>query len=352
MKKQPLRLSPKQKFLRVGKYVLLGCCVVAILGVGSVVAYGKYVAYVQSTKPVITLEEVVIIDEVVTTPQFPVGVHPLKEEIIENPVAEAFFNEHFASHKNERHTSWLGRMLGELAMHSWYQNLASVSSRILVIQPGERKEQIASNFKKILGWTEDERAEFLRLVVDSVPSIEEGKFQPGTYTVVRKAKPPEVAALIIERFQKDILVHYGVGVEEVVPLEQALIVASLLEREAYDFEDMRHISGVIWNRLFADMRLQIDATLQYAKGSKPEQPWWPKVVPQDKYIASVFNTYKNNGLPPSAIANPSAEAVLAALNPTQTECMFYFHDSKAGFHCTETYEEHVKLLKEYYGKGK
>jgi UPF0755 protein len=138
-----------------------------------------------------------------------------------------------------------------------------------------------------------------------------------------------------------------------VSLDEALIIASLLEREAYDFTDMRYISGIIWNRLFTDMRLQLDATLQYAKGNKVKpQTWWPKVVPEDKYIASVYNTYKHKGLPPGAISNPSAEAVLAALNPVKIDCMYYFHDADGGFHCTKTYEEHKTLLKKYYGQGK
>ena len=100
------------------------------------------------------------------------------------------------------------------------------------------------------------------------------------------------------------------------------------------------------------MRLQIDATLQYAKGSKPSEPWWPGVRPADKFIASVYNTYENSGLPPAPIANPSLDAILAALNPTKTDCMYYFHDRQAEFHCSPTYEEHVELLKQYYGQGK
>ena len=72
-----------------------------------------------------------------------------------------------------------------------------------------------------------------------------------------------------------------------VPLENALVIASLLEREAHDFTDMRYISGVIWNRLFIDMPLQLDATLQYARGSRTsESRWWPKIVPRDKFIES------------------------------------------------------------------
>jgi UPF0755 protein len=136
-------------------------------------------------------------------------------------------------------------------------------------------------------------------------------------------------------------------------MKDTLIVASLLEREAYDFDDMRYISGIICNRLFINMRLQIDATMQYAKANKLKNPgandWWPTPVPADKFIDSPYNTYKYAGLPPTPIANPSIDAIIAALNPRKTDCLFYFHDPHGKFYCTKTYEEHVALLKQVYG---
>lgn len=286
--------------------------------------------------------------------QFPVGVNPAEKEIVENPSVDSYFDTYIETKGEVKtaHTGFFGKVMGRLALIGWYQNLASLSSRILVIESGERKEQVSEHFGEILSWDKTGREEFLNLIETSAPMIEDGKLYPGTYTVAKKATPSEVASLVTERFTKEVLSRYTEDVASVVPLGDALTIASLLEREAYDFEDMRHISGVIWNRLFSGMRLQIDATLQYAKGSDPDEPWWPKVIPADKYIASVYNTYKTTGLPPAPIANPSLEAILAALNPKETDCMYYFHDRKAGFHCTETYEEHVKLLKQYYGKGK
>lgn len=285
---------------------------------------------------------------------FPLGVNPARKEITENANVETYFNEQIASKNGGggAHTTWLHKAVAKLALSGWYQNLASPISRMLVIQSGERKEQIAENFGKILGWDKSARTTFLELIASATPMMTEGKFFPATYVVNKGATPADVAPLILDRFNGEILSRYGSDIERVVPLEDALTIASILEREAYDFEDMRQISGVIWNRLFSDMNLQIDATLQYAKGSKTNQPWWPRVLPSDKYIDSPFNTYKNEGLPPAPIANPSLDAILAALNPTNTECLFYFHDKNAGFHCTKTYEEHVALLKEYYGRGK
>lgn len=284
---------------------------------------------------------------------FPVSVDPVREVIVENPEVEEYFDEHIAgSNGTARHVSWIGKAIGKLALMDWYQNLASASSRLLVILPGERKEEVGAHFAKILGWSADEREAFIRTIAEAEPALGEGKYAPGRYIVVKGAGPEEVAELVLTRFSEEVLTRYTPSTDAVVPIEHALTIASLLEREAYDFEDMRLIAGVIWNRLFIDMNLQIDATLQYAKGSRPQEPWWPKVLPRDKYIESPYNTYENPGLPPAPIANPSVEAILAALNPKKTDCLYYFHDRNAGFHCAPTYEEHVALLKEYYGRGK
>ncbi len=286
---------------------------------------------------------------------FPVSVNPQNKTIIEHPEVETYFSEELAKTTKSTETekvSILRKVVSKLALMDWYQSLAAGASRVLIIQPGERKEQIAMNFAKILKWDDEMEREFLASIISSDPVLFEGKFTPGTYIVARDAKPSDVIPLVLIRFEEDILSRYPEGVSDKVALFDALTIASLLEREAYDFEDMRYIAGIIWNRLFIDMNLQIDATLQYAKGTKSTKTWWPKPVPNDKYIDSPYNTYKNAGLPPTPIANPSADAVLAALNPRETDCLFYFHDRDGGFHCSVTYEGHVTLLKEYYGRGK
>ncbi len=282
---------------------------------------------------------------------FPVGVDVSRKEITEIAHVEDFFAEHIGEEETKQ-TAWFKKAFGQLALMGWYQNLASLSQRVLVIQPGERKEQVAAHFAKILGWSTEEAQYFLDLVTATHPAIEEGKFFPGTYSVGKNATPEEVAWIVLDTFNQEVLTRYGESVSDKVALSDTLTIASLLEREAYDFTDMREISGVIWNRLFSGMRLQIDATLQYAKGTDSTSSWWPIPRPKDKYIESPYNTYMHEGLPPGAISNPSLAAILAALNPIKTECMFYFHDKDSVFHCTQTYEEHVALLKAHYGQGK
>jgi cell division protein YceG involved in septum cleavage len=284
---------------------------------------------------------------------FPIGVDPLEESIIENPLVDTYFAKHITVRpKKTPRDGWFHQVLAMLTQYDWYQNLASPISRILVVDSGERREEVLRNFSQILKWTDEEELTFATLVAGSSPNIPEGKFTPGHYVVNKDATPEEVAHLILEQFDSQVLSRYPEKLQEVVSIEDALTLASILEREAYDFEDMRYIAGVVWNRLFIGMDLQIDATLQYAKANGPSATWWPTVVPADKYINSPFNTYQNEGLPPTPIANPSTEAILAALNPKKTDCIFYFHDAEGGFHCNATYDAHVAELKEYYGKGR
>lgn len=286
---------------------------------------------------------------------FPLGVIPEKKLIVEQDNIETYLRtppRKISARNQTIKPSFVQKTIAKLALFDWFQNLAAGASRVLIVEPGERREQIATNFGKILKWSDTDKREFLASVVSADPVILEGKFSSGSYIVAREAKPSEVAPLIVDRFNTEVASRYTKDIAAVIPLNDTLTVASLLEREAYDFDDMRYISGVIWNRLFIGMNLQIDATLQYAKGTNSVKTWWPVPTPKDKYIDSPYNTYKNGGLPPTPIANPSTEAILAALNPKETDCLYYFHDRDGGFHCTVSYKEHVELLKQYYGTGK
>jgi UPF0755 protein len=340
MRKRNLQAVEKRRSFKAGVFILCAIAVASIAA-GILVMRAAQTAQEPEFKTALKTEE--------RAERFPVSVNPHTKEIAENPFVLGYFDEHVAIKDSSR--SWRQKAKGTLALMHWYQNLASLSSRTLIIQPGERKEQVAHNFGKIMDWDDVQKKEFIELVGSSAPKIAEGKFQPGSYTIHKSALPSDVASLVLKEFENEVLSRYSEEVEALVPLADTLIIASLLEREAFDFEDMRKISGVIWNRLFIGMKLQIDATLQYAKGSRETEPWWPRVRPADKYIPSPYNTYKHEGLPPASIANASVGAIIAALNPKKTDCLYYFHDRRGLFHCAKDYAEHIKLLKQYYGRG-
>ena len=290
--------------------------------------------------------------------QFPVTVNPADKIIIEDERVNAFLESR--SSPLQAAAGSVGDIFKDIftwvavtiADASWYQSIASADGRLVNITPGMRKEQVANEFAKVLSWNNKQKKEFLTDADSQLP-LQEGSFSPGVYLITKNTAPSEAQALVNERFYEDILSHYGTTIAKIVPLKQALTVASLIEREAGGADDRRLISGIIWNRLFINMNLQIDATLQYVKAnSVAGTNWWPKPVPADRFRKSPYNTYLNKGLPPTPIASPSVASVLAALNPKNTSCLFYFHDASGGFHCADTYKEHVALLKKYYGRGK
>jgi uncharacterized YceG family protein len=286
----------------------------------------------------------------VTVP-FPVSVNPKTKTIVDSMEANTYIENSVASNHTNFKTpaGFFALLQSKLAEFSLYQQLATPISRTLIINSGERSEQITENFAGILGWNGTQQKEFIKRMSEEAPTSQNGKMYPGKYIVNKNSTPEEMALMVADRFNAEVRTRYTGDVDAIVPIEDALIIASLLEREAYDFEDMRYISGVIWNRLFIDMRLQIDATLQYVRGANKNEPWWPVPVPADKYLKSPFNTYQNKGLPPEPIANPSIDAIIAALNPRETDCLFYFHDTKGKFYCSVTYQEHVAGLKKVFG---
>jgi cell division protein YceG involved in septum cleavage len=289
-------------------------------------------------------------------PPFPVGVDPAKKTIEENPLAERIFNTEQTplSAAAAQAGGWLVLLGQTIAQTNAYQTIAAVADlpQVVTINPGLRKEQVARLFAKPLAWDAATQKMFQQLPPVSNENLMEGTIPPGDYAVGSSASIIEVQTQVAERFQDTILSRYTPAIQKIVPLGQGLTIASILERETSDPEEMRIISGIIWNRLFQGMKLQMDSTLQYAKANGRTAVWWPQVLPRDKYIDSPYNTYQNQGLPPNPIAEPSVAAVLAALNPKKTDCLFYFHDDRGDFHCSETYEAHVAMLKKIYGQGR
>lgn len=99
---------------------------------------------------------------------------------------------------------------------------------------------------------------------------------------------------------------------------ELVTIASMVEREARTPGDRPLISGVIYNRLKRGMRLQIDATVQYARGRHKE-----RLLYRDLEVESPYNTYRVAGLPPGPICSPGSDALDAALHPAEHDYLFY-----------------------------
>lgn len=131
-----------------------------------------------------------------------------------------------------------------------------------------------------------------------------------------------------------------------VPLDspyQAIILASLIEKEtALDFEKPM-ISSVFIGRLNSNMRLQTDPTVIYALGDQ----YAPPLTRSDLQFDHPYNTYRNKGLPPGAISSVGYQSLFAALHPAKGNDL-YFVSKKDGSHAfAKTYDEHKENIKKY-----
>src|SRR3989344_3245137 len=209
-----------------------------------------------------------------------------------------------------------------LAKLSFYVSLANPYMRIVRVEEGLRKEEIATVVAEKLDWDMQQKEDFIN------SARVEGHYFPKTYLIYKDEDPAVVSATMLDEFSKQVNKVKQLKSnksKQIINENTAIKIASIIQREAAGKGDMNLISGIIWNRIFSGMKLQIDATLQYAKGSE-EGGWWEQVNPEDKKIKSSYNTYIHVGLPPGAIANPGLSAISAAYNPQKTNCLFYLHD--------------------------
>ena len=125
-------------------------------------------------------------------------------------------------------------------------------------------------------------------------------------------------------------------------LEQVVIMASLLEREAHTTESRRTIAGILWKRLDNGMPLQVDAVFPYIVGKNTFE-----LSRSDLATSSPYNTYRYRGLPIGPIANPGLDALLAALTPIKSDYWFYLSDRAGILHYAVDFAEHKRNKAKY-----
>lgn len=216
----------------------------------------------------------------------------------------------------------------------------------ITIPEGLRKEEIAAILARRLRWSEEVWDKWVSTYTAMEYDYVEGVYFPDTYLIPIDEKPLNVAERLRKNFEEKFAPFAEEALRQNIRWVTVVRIASLLEREAAGAHDMPLIAGIIWNRLLKDMRLEIDATLQYARGDTGNG-WWAPITPADKQIDSPFNTYKRKGLPPHPIANPGLDAIKAVLYPEETDCLFYLHDRLKRIHCAAAYTGHLQNIEQY-----
>lgn len=176
----------------------------------------------------------------------------------------------------------------------------------------------------------------------------EGLLYPARYEVADGANAAAIlAAMAVEMERRFAAVDRSRLSSLGVSPYEALVVASLIQREAGTEEDRPLIASVIYNRLEQGIPLQIDATVVYALGESPG-----RVLAEHLEIESPWNTYRISGLPPTPIGTAQIESITAAADPSDTEYLYYVLVSADGDHgFSTTYEEHKEKIAQAKNDG-
>ncbi|HAV11345.1 MAG TPA: endolytic transglycosylase MltG [Candidatus Moranbacteria bacterium] len=233
----------------------------------------------------------------------------------------------------------------------------------MLIKGETKPAHISVLFKE--GWTAEEMAqqlnsknlpgdEFLKISMN--PPVEiTGKFEffsdipagsslegylfPDTYFF----SPEESAQSIVLKMLKNFDTRFSPSIRTQIKDQgktvfEMMTMASIIEAEVATEKDRGIVSGIFWNRLGIDMALQSDATVSYALGGEKKI----QHDANDISISSPYNTYRFKGLPPGPVSNPGLASIRAAINPVETDYLYFLNNPKTGeTFFSVTFEEHV-----------
>lgn len=211
----------------------------------------------------------------------------------------------------------------------------------VTIIEGLRKEEIAQTLTETIGTP----------TFEFIEQAKEGYLFPDTYRLPKEATIERILTIFYANFKN----KYSPDLQNKVKAlglseRQAVILASLVEKEGKFPEDKRIVAGILIKRFREEWMMQIDATIQYALGyQKKEKTWWKKdLTINDIEVDSTYNTYKYGGLPPAPICNPGLDSLEAVANAqVSTPYYYYITDKKGKMHYAVTLEQHNSNIATY-----
>ena len=165
----------------------------------------------------------------------------------------------------------------------------------------------------------------------------EGYLYPETYFIPESYDEKSIINIFLKEFLKKFPVESYPDKDE---FYQKLIMASILEREAAVESEKPIMASVFYNRIAKNMTLSADSTVNFVFNYEKKRIYY-----KDLEVDSPYNTYKNKGLPPGPICNPTVSSVNAAYNPADTEYLFFVTKGGGEHFFSKTYKEHLDFQK-------
>jgi len=216
----------------------------------------------------------------------------------------------------------------------------------LLVPEGWTIYQIAKRVGTLGPWSEEK---FIQAAMSGDKSVSptnslEGYLFPALYELTMSMTEDDIVEMMVRRGQREMTPERleqarAVGLKN---WRQVLTLASLIEKETGKPEERALVSGVFHNRLKRNMLLQSDPTAVYGL-----RDFKGPIRPADLRRESRYNTYLFPGLPPGPIGNPGAAAIEAALNPAETDYLYFVADGEGGHRFARTLREHNRNINEY-----
>jgi len=168
----------------------------------------------------------------------------------------------------------------------------------------------------------------------------EGYLFPATYDILITTTPQEQINIMLDTFATQVLPKLPPETANSPKLNEVVTLASIVEKEARTTEDRKLVAGVFYNRLRLGMKLESDVTINYVTGKTATQA-------ADLKIDSPYNSYLYKGLPPTPICNPGLDAILATVDPTPSDYIFFIADNTGKLHFAKTLAEHEQNIDKY-----
>ena len=232
----------------------------------------------------------------------------------------------------------------------------------VLIREGEQLTEIAKEVEKSTKYSaEDFMAkvqdeDFLRYLVQKFPKlltqsyngyqvkyVLEGYLFPATYDMNDSKTLQMLITEMVAKTDEVMSKYYDKILASDYTLQETMAMASLIEKEGTKVEDRKKISSVFHNRIKDNMMLQTDVSVQYALGEHKEA-----LSLEDLEVDSPYNLYKNYGVGPGPYNSPSEDAIVAAMEPANTEYLYFLADIHTKeIYYAKTYEEHLELKAKY-----
>ncbi len=182
--------------------------------------------------------------------------------------------------------------------------------------------------------------------VDARGETLEGYLYPATYYVPVRISAAELVTQMVEEFERRWRPEWSRGANAMgFSRDELVTLASIVSGETREDSDRPLVASVYHNRLLRGMRIQADPTIVYALGTRR------RLQNRDYRIASPYNTYLNDGLPPHPIGQPSAASIEAVLNPPSTEFLFFVAGANGKHVFSKSYREHLTAIRRIRSPG-